>query len=139
MIIYTVEPLSIKDIHIKNTSLRTPLLVPIQCLLYYSTSVIRKPPHYGQLLRFPQVRDFTVNCTLHTHWEIHKYNPGICHTHSKFLELTYKVVLIGYYSHIHFLPCLTTSPARLLIISWRVSSVVIILWNPVNASDKFIL
>ncbi len=43
--------LSIKDIHIKKTSiLRTQLLVPIQCLLYYSTSVIRKPLYYGQLL-----------------------------------------------------------------------------------------
>ena len=48
--------LSIKDIHIKKTSiLRTQLLVTIQCLLYYSTSVIRTSPCYVQLLRSLQV------------------------------------------------------------------------------------
>ena len=31
-------------------------MVPIQCLLYYSTSVIRTPSYYGQLLRSPQVQ-----------------------------------------------------------------------------------
>ncbi len=48
--------LSIKDVHIRNTSiLRTQLLVPIQHILYYSTSVIRTPLYYGQFLRSPQV------------------------------------------------------------------------------------
>ncbi len=35
------------NLHIRNTSiLQTQLLVPIQRLLYYSTSVIRKPPYW---------------------------------------------------------------------------------------------
>ncbi len=45
------------DIHNykENSILRTQLLVPIQRLLYYSTSIIRKPLYYGQFLRSRQV------------------------------------------------------------------------------------